>query len=187
MDYTRRDLLALMGTAGALGRYGDAAAQDAAANAALPLAAIVERNDAAVRAALQSQITDPASPNRGSVPDQFGLHSAGSASGVVETLAASFVHPRSAFHRSAVLLERIRIAAGFLERAQSPQGNIDLLTTNFNSPPDTGFVVHNVATAAAIGRLHGAEDIATRPSARFSSAPAPGWQKAAFTRPTTAG
>ena len=161
MDYTRRDLLALMGTAGALGRYGDAAAQDAAANAALPLAAIVERNDAAVRAALQSQITDPASPNRGSVPDQFGLHSAGSASGVVETLAASFVHPRSAFHRSAVLLERIRIAAGFLERAQSPQGNIDLLTTNFNSPPDTGFVVHNVATAAAIGRLHGAEDIVT--------------------------
>ena len=84
MDYTRRDLLALMGTAGALGRYGDAAA-----NAALPLAAIVERNDAAVRAALQSQIADPASPNRGSVPDQFGLHSAGSASGVVETLAAS--------------------------------------------------------------------------------------------------
>ena len=161
MDYTRRDLLALMGTAGALGRYGDAAAQDAAANAALPLAAVVERNDAAVRAALQSQITDPASPNRGSVPDQFGLHSAGSASGVVETLAASFVHPRSAFHRSAVLLERIRIAAGFLERAQSPQGNIDLLTTNFNSPPDTGFVVHNVATAAAIGRLHGAEDIVT--------------------------
>ena len=161
MDYTRRDLLALMGTAGALGRYGDAAAQDAAANAALPLAAIVERNDAAVRAALQSQIADPASPNRGSVPDQFGLHSAGSASGVVETLAASFVHPRSAFHRTTVLLERIRIAARFLERAQSPQGNIDLLTTNFNSPPDTGFVVHNVATAAAIGRLHGAEDIAT--------------------------
>ena len=161
MDYTRRDLLALMGTAGALGRYGDAAAQDAAATAALPLAAVVERNDAAVRAALQSQIADPASPNRGSVPDQFGLHSAGSASGVVETLAASFVHPRSAFHRSAVLLERIRIAAGFLERAQSPQGNIDLLTTNFNSPPDTGFVVHNVATAAAIGRLHGAEDIVT--------------------------
>ena len=158
MDYTRRDLLALMGTAGALraGRCRRAGTPESRTAAG----SRVERNDAAVRAALQSQITAPASPNRGSVPDQFGLHSAGSASGVVETLAASFVHPRSAFHHDAVLLERIRLAAGFLERAQSPQGNIDLLTTNFNSPPDTGFVVHNVATAAAIGRLHGAEEIA---------------------------
>src|SRR5688572_3263970 len=161
MDYTRRDLLALMGTAGALGRYADASAQDTGGDTGLPLAAIVERNDTSVRSLLASQTTDQANPNRGSVPDQFGLHSAGSASGVVESLAASFVHPRSSFHRSAVLLERIRLAAGFLERAQSPQGNIDLLTTNFNSPPDTGFVVHNVATAAAIGRLNGAEEIAS--------------------------
>ena len=186
MGYTRRDLLALMGTAGALGRYGDAAAQDAAANAALPLAAIVERNDAAVRAALQSQIADPASPNRGSVLDQFGLHSAGSASGVVETLAASFVHPRSAFHRSAVLLERIRIAAGFLERAQSPQGNIDLLTTNFNSRPTPASWS---TTSRQRRRLAGstAPRTSSLSFARFWCAPAPGWQKAVFTPPTTAG
>ena len=38
-----------MGTAGALGRYGDRAAQDAAAAVELPLGAIVERNDAVVR------------------------------------------------------------------------------------------------------------------------------------------
>jgi hypothetical protein len=161
MDYTRRDLLALMGTAGALGPYADAPAQQPGGYPARLLAAVVERNDAAVRAVLQSQVTDPANPHRGSVPDQFGLHSAGSAGGVVENLAASFVHPRSAFHRSAVLLERIRLAAGYLERAQSPQGNIDLLTTNFNSPPDTGFVVHHVATAAAVGRLSGTEEIAS--------------------------
>jgi hypothetical protein len=124
------------------------------------VATAVERNDAAVQSLLQSQITAAASPWRGSVPDQVGLHSAGSASGVCEVLAASFVHPRSRFHRDAVLLERIRLAAGFLERVQGPQGNIDLLTTNFNSPPDTGFVVHNVATAAAIGRRNGAPEIA---------------------------
>jgi hypothetical protein len=94
------------------------------------------------------------------VPDQVGLHSAGSAGGVAETLTASFIHPKSRFHGDNALVERVRLAAGFLERSQSPQGNIDLLTTNFNSPPDTGFVVHNVATAAAIARLHAHEDIA---------------------------
>ena len=159
IDYTRRDLLALMGTAGALTVRGTADAQVSAGEAS-PLAGALERTDAAVRTLLQAQVTASANPDRGSVPDQFGMHSAGSASGVAETMAASFVHPQSAFHRDAALLDRIRLAAGFLERAQSPQGNIDLLTTNFNSPPDTGFVVHNVATAAAVGRRHGAEEIA---------------------------
>lgn len=159
MHYTRRDLLALMGTAGALTVPGTAAAQVTTGSPS-PAAGALERNDAGVKTLLQTQVTEAASPNRGSVADQFGLYSAGAASGVLETMAASFVHPQSAFHHDGALLERIRLAAGFLERAQSPQGNIDLLTTNFNSPPDTGFVVHNVATAAAIGRRHGAEVIA---------------------------
>lgn len=166
--YTRRDALGLLVSTGAFGlgagRWraigGEGAAPPVAQSIDALVATAVERNDNAVQSLLQAQITDSASPWRGSVPDQFGLHSAGSASTVSETLSASFVHPRSRFHRDAVLLERIRLAAGFLERAQSPQGNIDLLTTNFNSPPDTGFVVHNVATAAAIGRRHGAPEIA---------------------------
>jgi hypothetical protein len=172
MDYTRRDLLTRIGSAGALAlASGRGAAQepttdparhlvDVGAQADAAVRRVVARNDAAVRRLLEAQITDPASASRGSVPDQFGLHHAGSAGGAAETCAASFVHPQSAFHREPILLDRIRLAAGFLERAQSPQGNIDLLTTNFNSPPDTGFVVHNVATAAAIGRRHGAEEIA---------------------------
>ena len=125
-----------------------------------PLETALARNDEAVRTLLERQVTDPTSQSRGSVPDQFGLHTAGSASGAAETLTASFLHRQSRFHDDRVLLERIRLAAGFLERAQSPQGNIDLLTTNFNSPPDTGFVVNNVATAAAIARRHGRDEIA---------------------------
>ena len=166
--YTRRDALDMLAWGGAFGLSGARlraySGQSANLDGGQPpdplLRTAVERNDTAVQALLQTQVTDPASPFRGSVPDQFGLHSAGSAAGVTETLAASFVHPRSRFHRDSVLLDRIRLAAGFLERSQSPQGNIDLLTTNFNSPPDTGFVVHNVATAAAIGRLHGAPEMA---------------------------
>jgi hypothetical protein len=164
----RRDLLRVIGAGAALvpaaTRVPVASAQPE--TGVLDVAGLVQRHDAAVATLLQSQITDPASRFRGSVPDQYGLHSAGSAGGAAETFAAAFVHPQSRFHNDEALLERIRLAAGFLERSQSPQGNIDLLTTNFNSPPDTGFVVHGVATAAAIGRLHGAGEI-TRILQRF--------------------
>jgi hypothetical protein len=165
--YTRRDALDLLAWGGAFGlsgarlraRLGQSSSLGGGQSADALLLTAVERNDTAVQVLLQTQVTDPPSPFRGSVPDQSGLHSAGSAAGVSETLAASFVHPRSRFHRDSVLLDRIRLATGFLERSQSPQGNIDLLTTNFNSPPDTGFVVHNVATAAAIGTRHGVPEI----------------------------
>ncbi len=154
---SRREALAILG-AGTTALTSRLGAQDVARPVPV-LDAAVARNDTAVRAILSNQVTDTASPWRGSVPDQFGLHSAGSAGSVAETLTASFIHERSVFHRDNALLDRVRLAAGFLERVQSPQGNIDLLTTNFNSPPDTGFVVHNVATAAAIARIHGHEEI----------------------------
>src|SRR5258708_7373850 len=61
-------------------------------------AAAVARNDDAVRKLLDTQITDPASPWRGSVPDSLGLHGAGPASGLIDNLTASFVEPSSRFH-----------------------------------------------------------------------------------------
>ena len=158
VHYSRREALALIGAAGAVGATGGIAGLRAQ-NPDDVIDAALRRNDAAVRTLLDTQITDATSPWRGSVPDQVGLHSAGSAGSVAETLAASFVHPQSRFHDDRAVLERIRLAAGFLERGQSPQGNIDLLSTNFNSPPDTGFVVHGVATAASIGARHGRTEI----------------------------
>ncbi len=121
---------------------------------------IIDRNDAAVQTLLRNQITGPPSHWTGSVPDEYLLHHASSAGGLIETASASFAHPQSKFHGDKALLERIRLAATFLERSQSREGNIDLLTTNFNSPPDTGFVVHSVATAAAIGQLYGIGELA---------------------------
>jgi hypothetical protein len=156
---SRRNVLAMLGAAGGTAVVSRTKHVTTQAPAS-PLDQALARNEAAVRTLLASQITDAASRWRGSVPDSVGLHSAGSAGGVAETLTASFVHPRSRFHNDNALVDRIRLAAGFLERAQSPQGNIDLLTTNFNSPPDTGFVVHGVASAAAIARRHAHEDIA---------------------------
>lgn len=119
----------------------------------------VERNDRAVEGLLRTQVTDPASAWRGGVPDEFNIHNAGSAGWLIEAAAASLVCPQSKLHGERALVERIQLAAGFLERAQGPEGNIDLLATNFNSPPDTGFVVHGVATAAAIANRYGAGEV----------------------------
>ncbi len=115
---TRRDALKALGAAGALGSVLPATAQAPAS----PIDAAIARSDAAVRGLLQTQVTDPASPFRGSVPDGVGLHSAGSASSVAELMAAAVVHPRSAFVGDRILVERIRLAAGFLERVAESSG-----------------------------------------------------------------
>ena len=122
-------------------------------------ARVVARNDAALDNLLRAQITDPRSSRLGGVPDDYLMYHAGSAGGLIETAAASWIAPHSKHHGVPEVLERIRLAAQFLERSQNAEGNIDLLSTNFNSPPDTGFVVHNVATAAAIAKMYGAEEV----------------------------
>ena len=150
-EFTRREALLALSSA-AIAGASPAAAPEVPAR-------IVERNDAAAGNYLRTQNTEPGSPWRGSVPDDYQMHHAGSAGGLIETLTAALVCPQSKHHQESELGERIRLAARFLERCQSPEGNISLLTTNFNSPPDTGFVVHNVGTAAAIAKIYSEEAV----------------------------
>src|ERR1035441_8630073 len=150
---TRRKILWTMGSA--------ALAAGAPATAAPPEvdARVVARNDAALENLLRAQIMGTANPRLGGVPDEYGMFLAGAAGGLIEAAAASWIAPQSKHHGAGEVLERIRLAAQFLERSQSAEGNIDLLTTNFNSPPDTGFVVHNVGTAAAIAKMYGGDEV----------------------------
>ena len=137
-----------------------------AAPAAAPpgerLAAIVRHNDETLRSALDRQNTDPESRWRGAIPDEFGLHEPGSASGILLRGVAALLHPQSQFHGSAELVERLRLAAEHLARVQTPDGNFDLLITNFNSPPDTAFVMRNVCVAATLAREAGRSDLFER-------------------------
>jgi hypothetical protein len=145
---TRRELLA---SAAAL------ATAPAAGAAIAP--EIVQRHDDGVERLLHSQITDPSSRFTGTSEDSSGLHTAGAAGGALTAFATAFLQPASRFHHAPLMLERCRLAAGFLERAQSPDGNVDLLSTNFNSPPDTGFVVHGVGSAACLAQRAGNREL----------------------------
>lgn len=119
----------------------------------------LENSSRAVEAFLRGQITDPASRWYGACPDQFGIAWAGTAGGLLHHLVVGFLHPRSRYHKQKELVPRMKMAAGFLERAQNPQGFIDLLTTNFDSPPDTGFVVHGVASAACLAQRANEQEV----------------------------
>lgn len=92
------------------------------------------------------------------MPDASGLHGAGAAGGLITVFLTAALQPASKYYRSPLMAERSRLAAGLLGRFQSPDGNIDLPITNFNSPPDTGFLVHSVASAACLAsRAHNRE------------------------------
>jgi hypothetical protein len=155
---TRREAITALGAIGVGGAIAQGQAPKQNPTDAF-VAGALQRNDAAVAQLLPAQVTDAASQWIGSFPDRFGLHAAGSAGGAIETFTASLVHPQSKYHHDAALVQRISLAAAFLERCQSPEGYVDLPSTNFNSPPDTGFVVNSVATAAAVSQKHGMPEI----------------------------
>ena len=137
----RRELLAFMASTALAG------AQQSKIDSA-----IVAHHDESVDRLLSTQITDPSSPGYGALPNSTGLYTASGAAGVVEAMMAAYLHPQSRFHESNLLPARIQLAAKFLDRIQHPDGTIDLLETNFDSTPDTGFVMHPICTAACLAQ-----------------------------------
>lgn len=120
---------------------------------------LVQSHDARLAGVLERQVTDPQSRWRGGIPDRWELHHCGAAAQFLKNGAAAYFHPHSSYHLKETLRERMKLAADFLLRFQRDSGNIDLLTTNFNSPPDTGFVVHKAGTAARLAQIHGDEAV----------------------------
>jgi hypothetical protein len=137
------------------------AATPALAQTAVPdlLSDVVNRHDAAVEKLLKTQITDPNSRGRGIYADEYGLFNPGTAAGVIDTFLTAYLQPKSKYYKDGSLPERIRLAADFLTRVQTPDGNINLLVTNFNSPPDTGFVVRALCPSVTLAKRAGNTDL----------------------------
>ena len=114
------------------------------------VAHLIAQNDAAIPAQLARQSHDRSKPTFGGIPAENGLYHAGSASGFLCSLTAAYVSPSSRYAGSPQLLQALDDAATFLLAAQHEDGTIDLLTTNFHSPPDTGFVLEWVCAATSV-------------------------------------
>ncbi len=113
---------------------------------------LVSRHDAYLDNLLSKQITSPSDPNRGNFAGEYGIFFPGSPGGIIDSSVAALLCPQSRHHQSAALIERIRLAAGWITRNQLPSGNFDLPITNFNSPPDTAFITHSLGAAALLAR-----------------------------------
>ncbi|MDQ1258010.1 MAG: hypothetical protein QG656_2618, partial [Candidatus Hydrogenedentes bacterium] len=120
---------------------------------------IVKTHDEMLEQMLSAQIVDAQNRWCGSIPDDSDLHHCTAAARLLRDASAAYFHPQSKFHADKGLFDRMKLAADFLRRSQNGEGNIDLLTTNFNSPPDTAFTVHDAAAAAALAQMHGDKDV----------------------------
>ena len=115
---------------------------------------LIEKNDQRISQILSDQLLEPDSPFVGGFPNPQLICFVGSAAWNLCYLAAGWVSPDSRYFQSAHLEERMNLAIDFLRRMQHDDGTIDLVSTNFHSPPDTGFTVEPIALALGIVRRH---------------------------------
>jgi hypothetical protein len=107
-------------------------------------AKLVRMNDENVSHALSKQVRDSNSRfDGGIIQEHYGIPtpSHGGTAGYMASMSSALVTPESRSYRDPQLLAALESAAEYMLRRQNEDGTISLGGTNFNSPPDTGFVV----------------------------------------------
>ena len=113
---------------------------------------IVVQLDSNIERVLKRQATRENSRERGGFVSADGLVGPNSVSSA-STLSYGYLVPESRFYHSQELLERILMVGDFGRRRRSSSGNYDLLSTNFDSSPDTGFITQSLAPVVKAARL----------------------------------
>lgn len=146
----RRDVLGAAMTA--------AASAQGAVVLALPQAK-VDALDRAVDANINRQIVDKAHKYYGSAASDDGLYYGATPAQLIDGFLTAIVLPQSRHFKSTVVAERMEIASQAFGRLQTKDGNWNLPTTNFNSPPDTGFILQGMAVTLMNARQYGFPDL----------------------------
>jgi len=109
---------------------------------------ILQMNDEQVTRALEKQIQSPGSRYDGGIRnDDTGIPSAshGGTPTYMAAMTAALTTKQSRYYRDERVLNALNKCADYILVTQHDDGTISLGGTNFNSPPDTGFVVAGVA------------------------------------------
>ncbi len=102
---------------------------------------MVRENDRILNGLFEQQIERPGHRFDGGISDAYGIASEGSTAIFLQRMASAYIAPGSDWFRSADLLPPMKKAVAYLLQVQHEDGTIDLLSTNFHSPPDTAFRV----------------------------------------------
>ncbi len=123
----------------------------------------VRQLDMSIERTLTRQLTDKNHRDCGGFVDGEGLVGPNSVSSAASLIYA-YLLKESSYYHSEQLLERILLIGDFGRRRRRPSGNYDLLSTNFDSSPDTGFITKSLAPAVKAARAQtgdaGAQQIA---------------------------
>ncbi|KAA6434071.1 hypothetical protein FEM33_22585 [Dyadobacter flavalbus] len=123
------------------------------------LKALIQQNDHGVESLRSLQIEDSGSSEFGGVKDAYDILNPHSTAALVQWGACALFSSSSRFYQSPQLLDNINAAVLYLVRTQHEDGTIDLLSTNFHSTPDTGFLVKRLVMAYTLLEKSGTADM----------------------------
>ena len=111
---------------------------------------LIKKNDSSIPGMLKRQELDKTNKWYGGIKSESEVFYPGHASGFIKNLSCSYVSGESEYYQSARVLSALLLASQYLLNAQYDDGNIDLPSTNFHSPPDTAFVVEPLCIAYSL-------------------------------------
>ena len=104
-----------------------------------------------VKAILKKQVKNEENFEFGGIKNiDDGFCHPGEGAKVLRKLISVFSNEDSCYFKSEKLSKAIKDLIGYLARVQRPDGTFDLLTTNFYSSPDAGFIMQELASGYKI-------------------------------------
>ncbi|MEP7323619.1 MAG: hypothetical protein ABI761_16965, partial [Saprospiraceae bacterium] len=101
--------------------------------------------DEGIPATIKGQITDPSNPQYGGSPDAYEIYNPHAPAGLIQSLTSVYISPSSSYYHDTTLIKPMILGIDYILRHQHTDGTIDLVTTNFHSTPDNGFIVELIA------------------------------------------
>ncbi len=111
---------------------------------------LIRLNDEQLATLTPYQIREATQPAYGGLKDSDDIPNPQSTADFVRRIACALACPESRYYQSGDLLQQAVLAMRYLLAVQHSDGTIDLLSTNFHSTPDTGFIVKRLCPAYAM-------------------------------------